>query len=475
MPDANEKSGLARSIDALFSQSARAPEATPPEPAATPIEPDPIEPDPFESLDALTGPSTVVDADPVPEPATSLPEIEVFQEAEAAEVEAVEVEAVEVEAAAVDAEVEVVEVEFEPLDAPGDGEGADEGVVDFAPVDLAPVDDVPAPIAVTTPQEADSPEDDLAEAVDAFLRGDAGAAEDIRAISATLRDRMALDPLADAVERLGRGEGPGLAEDPVALALEVINPAVASRLVQRMGHADEDEVRASYVELSQRLGLVMAKAFRGALTDSTDPRARRAYYDAMIAMGETSRPLIEEMMEDDNRFLVRNAVAILGEIGGEWAVGLVTSALANTDARVRREALNSLAKLGGEESGQLVMGFLEDPQAEVRAAAAEAAGALGVERALRPILGLLEGESDPEILVPILRGLGRLGDPGAVQAIEKRAVGSMFSKPPTEVRVAAYRALHEIGTPHARRLIEQASEDKDAVVRTTARGLVAAE
>ena len=77
------------------------------------------------------------------------------------------------------------------------------------------------------------------------------------------------------------------------------------------------------------------------------------------------------------------------------------------------------------------------------------------------------------MLVELLGGLGQLGDPGAVQAIEKRAVGSLFSKPVTEVRVAAYRALHEIGTPHARELLAKARDDKDPVVRTTARQLTA--
>jgi HEAT repeat protein len=242
-----------------------------------------------------------------------------------------------------------------------------------------------------------------------------------------------------------------------------------------MGHAEDEEKRAAYVVLSQRLGIVMANAFRGALTASTDARVRRAYYDGLIAMGDTSRPVIEAMVEDDNRFLVRNAVALLGEIGGDRAIGLVTSTLANTDARVRCEAIASLAKLGGEESGQLVLASLEDPDPKVRAAAAVAAGELGVERALKPILGLLDQEADPADLVSLLRGLGRLGDPGAVQAIEKRAVTTLFSRPPTEVRVAAYRALHEIGTPHARALIERARDDKDPVVRTTVRGLAAGE
>jgi hypothetical protein len=41
------------------------------------------------------------------------------------------------------------------------------------------------------------------------------------------------------------------------------------------------------------------------------------------------------------------------------------------------------------------------------------------------------------------------------------------------VRVAAYQALAEMSTPHARELLEKARDDKDPVVRTTARGLTA--
>lgn len=121
------------------------------------------------------------------------------------------------------------------------------------------------------------------------------------------------------------------------------------------------------------------------------------------------------------------------------------------------------------------MASLEDSDTSVRVAAAVACGELGVERALRPILFLMEDEDDPEVVVPLLKALGSLGDPGAVQAIEKRAATSLFSKSKTEIRVAAFRALHDIGTPHARKFIEKASRDKDPVVRTTVRGLIASE
>jgi HEAT repeat protein len=64
-----------------------------------------------------------------------------------------------------------------------------------------------------------------------------------------------------------------------------------------------------------------------------------------------------------------------------------------------------------------------------------------------------------------------LGDPGAVPAIEKHAAPSRFGKTDTSERVAAYRALHQIGTPRARELVQRAASDKDPGVRAALRGL----
>ncbi len=162
----------------------------------------------------------------------------------------------------------------------------------------------------------------------------------------------------------------------------------------------------------------------------------------MVALGDEAMPVVQRMLEDERWFVVRNAVAILGEIGSERAVELVVSTLAHEDARVRREGTLALAKVGGEDAGMLVYGMIEDPDPEVRLAAAMAAGELKVERALKPLLALLEEETDPDVVVGVLHALGQLGDPSAVNAIEKRAVASFFSRRPTAVRIAAYRALY---------------------------------
>lgn len=316
-------------------------------------------------------------------------------------------------------------------------------------------------------------------ALEAFVTSDPldrdGLAQELRAQSLPLRDRAGLDTLADGVERLALA--PTDPPDPAlpAMARQLVTPGVASRIAARLGAATDEERRDRLMQVCTVVGHEMALALSDALTEATDREARRTFIRAMAALDDEAMPILEEMMESGRAFQVRNAVAVLGELGGERALELVTPSLAHPDAAVRREAVRSLARLGGEDAGMLVYGLIEDPDPGVRLAAATAAGRLRVERALRPLLTLLEEEDDPPVLVAVLGALGRLGDPGAVPSIEKRAVSSFFSRPSNEVRIAAYRALHAIGTPHARGLLEQAREDKDPQVRTFVRKLVAGE
>jgi HEAT repeat protein len=178
------------------------------------------------------------------------------------------------------------------------------------------------------------------------------------------------------------------------------------------------------------------------------------------------------MLEDPRWFVVRNGVSIIGEMGSEEAVGQLTGSLANGDARVRKETVLALAKLGGQDAEQLLLGMLDDQDAGVRAMACRAAGVLGVEKSLRPLMTILDEDQDQDVQVECLQALGKLGDPGAVPLIEKRAVKGLFSRPSQEIRVAAYRALAGIGTPHAMSLLEKAATDSDPGVRTVVQALL---
>ena len=318
--------------------------------------------------------------------------------------------------------------------------------------------------------------DSLSQAVDALAAGEGDAialASLVRDDAVTLREGNVLEPLVDAVERLARLTSP---DDPTHPARELVRaiatPAVSVGLALRLAGARDAERREELAATCRRLGEEAAVALVAVLVTADDRSVRRNLVAGLVAMGEHGLRQAEKMVQEGSSWgVVRNGVSILAELGGKRAVEHLMDTVQHHHPKVRRETITALARIGGEGATLLVMSRIEDPDDEVRATAVRAAGTLGSERVVRTLLARLDDEQSADVTQEILRALGQLGDPGAVPAIEKRAVGSFFKRPSPAVRIAAYRALALIGTPHAMGLIEAAIEDKDPEVRSAARAL----
>jgi len=304
-------------------------------------------------------------------------------------------------------------------------------------------------------------------AVSKFLLGTSAQrpelAEAVRVSWEEVRSFNLLGDLAEAVDSLLVQPVPDPAGE--ALAMELMNAAVESRMAIRLGGVRDERRRADLIQVYAGMGDSMAEAVSEALSETDDRLARRTYVSLLVEMGDAGMRVVEAMADDSRWFVARNGVAVLGEIGGDAAISILMATLANDDARVRKEAVLSLAKIGGDDAGTLALGMLSDVDADVRATAARAMAVLKVERALKPLMGILEDEDDLVVVERALRALGEIGDPTAVQAIEKKAVGGLLRKPPTDIRIAAYTALAAIGTPKAKSLVQAAVNDKDPEVR----------
>ena len=288
-------------------------------------------------------------------------------------------------------------------------------------------------------------------------------------------ERSGLARSIDQLFSTGRGTRGGeartLEDGPLeAGATAMLHPAVP--LVAELGRERDDDRRHAIVDELARLGEPAADAIADALGQTEDRFARSVYLDALISLAPVSLRVVEEMMDDPRWFVVRNGSFVLGEVGSPRAVELLVGALARPEPKVRREAVLALAKAGGADASQLVFGMLDDPSTTVRVAAVSAVGALGVERAVKPLMRILAEEDDPDLLLAALHALGHLRDPAAVHAIEHHAVGSFLRRPPRDLRIAAYGALRHIGTPHARRLLNQAVDDRDPAVKAEVRRLL---
>jgi len=432
-------------------------------------------PDPIlsEGFELVSGPEAAMESEAVPEPGDD-PEPDPDQESEAEpesetdpEPEAdperedhPEPEPDPVEIYDLDAESEVAVVpELEPVPE-ADPEPVSEPESEPEPPSLAPSD--PAELTGAFGER-------VAGYIEASAFDRAGLTQAILEAATGGPTSPGLDSITDAVcvlAMVGRNRSDTQLLD---LARPLSSPPVTSRIVARICSARSEEDRALLLEVAQALAEQVAPALADALTGAIDRSARRVCIDTLVAVGLPGRVAVDAMMEDARWFVVRNGVNILAESGDPSVVSQLTGALAHTDARVRRDTSLALGKLGGEDASQLLLGMLEDPDSDVRASATRAVGALKVERALRPLLKRLDEEDDGDVEIQIVKALGQLGDPSAVPAIGKRAVGSLFNRPSVDLRVAVYHALAAIGTPHAMSLVEAAASDKTPEVKEAAK------
>lgn len=302
-------------------------------------------------------------------------------------------------------------------------------------------------------------------------REDRAAAVRTRAAELLAQDRV--DPVADGAQRLALAADGDDPRSPVlALARDLLSARVTDRLVARLARVQEELRRTEMVQACARLGAPVAEEIVAALPEATSRTARRSFVEALVGMGRSGAEAASSLLDDDRWYVIRNGLYVMGEVAHPASVPSVAATLDHPHPKVRREALLALAKIGGEEAGHRVHGHLDDPEPEVRVAAAMAAGALRLELARRPLQEMLEEDDAAEVQVAQIRALGRLGDAAAVPTLESKVSGSLFSRPPTEVRVAAFRALAAIGTPRARKLLHGAVNDRDVEVRETVRELI---
>ena len=419
--DERELSEIGRSIDSLFAQA---------------------------EAEEAAGPSSEAVEAPVQEEQVPVEEEQVPVEEEQVPVEA---EQVSVEVEQVPSEVEQVPVEEERV--PGE-------------VEQAP----------SEPEQVLSEvEQLLSEATSQYLQasvGERGKVERaLRIAVEEARSAGALDDIASTVDTLLLQAAWG--EDVENLVGELADADVSAQMVARLGRVQVEEERGRLIQAYAILGDRVAKAIATALTDTEDRMARKTYVAALGAFGSAGAHAVQQMLQDSHWFVVRNGVAVLGMVGGPDAIEHLTASLAHEHSGVRRETVLSLAKIGGENAGLLVLSMLGDSDPEVRVAAARAVSALKPERAFKPLMEILEKGDEEEVLEQVLRALGGLGDAAAVSAISKRLKGSMFSSPPTGVRIAGLSALAAIGTPKALSLVEKARADKDREISSAAEQLLA--
>ena len=344
------------------------------------------------------------------------------------------------------------------------------------PVEVAPAAVVHPPVADPPSTSAAAPPvQPLLQAIHDFIGADDRDRPEIeQRILSEVRAATAQGPspeVVDAVEVL-LYQTPTSDRGADGLAGVMVTDDIVSELLERLGEIRDDQTRERLGKVTRRISADMAPAVAEALNAVPPRHVRRNLLNAIFTMGRDALRQAIPMLDDNRWFIVRNGVDILGEVGEADSVPILVPIMGHGDARVRVATVRAMAKIGGDDAQVNLTRALDDPDSDVREAAAMAVGHLRADRALRPLLALLDRERDEEFQLVIIRSLGQLGATDAVPHLEKRATGGLLRRPSKAVRIAAYRALASIGSPHARQLLVAAAEDRDHEVAMAARSIL---
>jgi HEAT repeat protein len=179
--------------------------------------------------------------------------------------------------------------------------------------------------------------------------------------------------------------------------------------------------RTVVLELMARAGDAAVEMLVQQLLASTESQARRAFFDSVVAL-DLNATLLIDLVRDSRWFVVRNAVALLGEMGVDQADTAMLPLLTHEDDRIRIASARALMRFGTAKAIQGLHGVIDDRHPEVRRIAAAAYGLPGTgPGGARPqaarLSAALDKEPNDDVALEMLASMGKLGSADAIQRL----------------------------------------------------------
>lgn len=204
------------------------------------------------------------------------------------------------------------------------------------------------------------------------------------------------------------------------------------------------------------------------LTIEKDTLARKLLSTSLAALGSVAVPELLKALQDDRWYVLRNIVAILGEIGEQNSVAYLQPLLEHQDLRIARETIRALARIGGDQALKSLLLVVDRGRRELYPQAILALGVMKNPGAVSKLVKIMKSR-DPfmkkiELKTSAIKALGRIGSPAAAPALERLAKRRPLwgKKRFAALRILAIAALGHIGAPSSRPVLEHLCRDRDA-------------
>jgi hypothetical protein len=236
-------------------------------------------------------------------------------------------------------------------------------------------------------------------------------------------------------------------------------------------HLDESsaEEQAKFLALAVAQGPTTIDLGTTVLALSTKARTRAAATTMLCYLCSDTPDLLSPYLADERWYVVRNAVFILGQIGGDEVVELLRFASAHPDARVRRQVVVSLANVPPEARLPLLTPHLSTSDLRLLSTTLNVMARHRAPETVRALVRQLQAPNfesrGDEHQRLIFNAIAEMEDDIAVPALAALVhKGGWFARI-TPQRLAAAQALFKIGTEKALAVLEEGIRSSHEAVR----------
>ncbi len=288
-------------------------------------------------------------------------------------------------------------------------------------------------------------------------------------------DTDAAHKLAFAIVReTGAGGREALRSVAEAAVEGLASVSLAQQIAVHLRKVDDADVDP-YNRICRTIGLRMLGPLAEVLIVEESSRAIRRLRELLFGFGAAGRETVERLKQSPNPTVRRTAIDMLRMFGGQDALADLATMLEDLDPQVQRDAIKAIAQLGNDEAFAVLQKALMSGTAAGNAIPQQLS-TLKEERAV-PLLCYVLTHTVPrgrlvEAHAQIMEAIGALGaHPDSITTLEKALYRGEWWAPTrtATLRRAAALALGRIGSPEARRVLEEARKKGGRGVRAAAR------
>lgn len=230
-------------------------------------------------------------------------------------------------------------------------------------------------------------------------------------------------------------------------------------------------------KLCYMIGPAIVKGLAEALAVEKRAVARQRFTQILLGFGAAGKNAVEQLRGSANPAVRRTAIHLLREFGGSEALPDLTTLLDDTEPHVQREAVRAILSIGTEEAYNELQHALATGTNQTREALTTALVAMRSERAI-PLFEFIVRKIDRKgplrsVYLRAVESLGALKADQTVDLLKEALYSGEWWAPfrTAELRTTVAKALRQIGTPEALRVLQDGANSGPRGVRAAIRAM----